>query len=172
MRSKFSIAGHPLHTMLVALPIGLFAWSFIALLIFIASDDSRSWYDVAYYSAVAGVVTALIAALPGFGDLVTMAVKNDRTKPLALAHMALNLSAVAVYAVVAVLMYDDGARSGGPLGAALALQIVGMAMLGLSGWLGGEMVYLHHLAVLPEAEHMPLAEQHRSPRLHPQARGR
>ena len=160
--------------MLVALPIGLFAWSFVALLIFLGSDENETWYEISYYSAIAGVVTALLAALPGFGDLLTMAIKNDETKPLALAHMALNLAVVGVYFVVALLMYDEQAFDGGRLGAVVTLQAVAMVMLALSGWLGGEMVYLHHLAVVPEAEHIgePEPGARNGRRLRPQVRGR
>jgi hypothetical protein len=46
-------------------------------------------------------------------------------------------------------------------------------MLGVSGWLGGEMVFRHHLAVLPEGW-MPADAEPRDAagRLRPHVRGR
>ena len=171
MRSKFAIAGHPLHPALVALPIGLFIWSFIAILVYAASDDDRTWYDISYYSAIAAVITALVAALPGFGDLVTLALKHERTRAPALVHMALNLSVVALFAIAALLMYDEGALEGGSLSTVVVLQAIAVGMLALSGWIGGELVFRHHLAVLPEGE--DIAEADRAARdLRPHARGR
>jgi uncharacterized membrane protein len=172
MRSSISIAGHPLHPVLVALPIGLFVWSFVALLIFVASDESQSWYDVAYYSAIAAVVTALVAALPGFVDAWTLARGTD-AQPLAIAHMVLNLVTVALFAGVAAVMYDERAMDGGRLVIAVVLQAVGIAALGVAGWLGGEMVFRHRLAVLPEGWSPALTDdQLAEGRLRPQARGR
>ena len=39
---------------------------------------------------------------------------------------------------------------GGRLGLVLALHAVGVGMLGISGWLGGEMVYRNHIGMIPE----------------------
>ena len=36
MRSRFSIGGHPLHPILVSLPIGLFVWALVADVIYLA----------------------------------------------------------------------------------------------------------------------------------------
>ena len=53
MRSKFSLAGHPFHPMLVAIPIGLFAWAFVSDIVYIASDKGHMWYDIAFWSGIA-----------------------------------------------------------------------------------------------------------------------
>lgn len=149
MRSKFTIGGHPIHAALVALPIGLFAWAFFADIVYLATDKDQTWYDIAYWSGIGGVVTALAAALFGFADMVTMAWDSD-ARPLAVTHMGLNLATVAAFAVAALLMYDDGATDGGALTAVIALHALGTGMLMLSGWLGGEMVYRFHLGMVPD----------------------
>ena len=64
MRSKFAIMGHPLHPMLVTLPIGLFLWAFVADIVYIARDHEHMWYSIAFWSGIAAWVTALVAALP------------------------------------------------------------------------------------------------------------
>ena len=37
----------------------------------------------------------------------------------------------------------------------IALSVVGVIMLGISGWLGGEMVYVHGVAVEPQSRILP-----------------
>jgi uncharacterized membrane protein len=34
----------------------------------------------------------------------------------------------------------------------ILLSLIGVAMLGVSGWLGGELVYVHGVAVEPQAK--------------------
>lgn len=151
MRSKFAIGGHPLHPMLIALPIGLFAWAIACDFIYLFTGKDELWYDMSLAATVAGVITALVAALPGFGDYFTMA-KDTPARGMATAHMALNLAVVAIFAVSALLMYDDNATDGGAFTLVMLLHLLGGGMLALSGWLGGEMVYRYHLAVVPDEE--------------------
>src|SRR5436853_4556390 len=92
MRSKMAIAGHPIHPMLVAIPIGLFAWALASDVIYLATGKDRMWYDISFWSGIAAWVSALVAALPGLGDLLTVAFKSDG-KNMALTHEALNVAA-------------------------------------------------------------------------------
>ncbi|MGH2603766.1 MAG: hypothetical protein ACRDJ9_30825, partial [Dehalococcoidia bacterium] len=63
--------------------------------------------------------------------------------------------------IAAAMMWDDGAVAGGRLAAVVALHAVGVGLLTLSGWLGGEMVYKHHLAVVPDSAELEAAEHAR-----------
>jgi uncharacterized membrane protein len=148
MRSQFSVRGHPLHPLLVAVPIGLFAWAFVADIVYVASDD-RSWYDISFWSGIAAIVTGAIAAVPGFGDYLTMAVNSD-SRMIATAHMVLNVAVLVLFIVAAGFQVDDGALSGSNLTAVVILHGVGVGLLAVSGALGGEMVYRHHLAMIPD----------------------
>jgi uncharacterized membrane protein len=67
MSTTASIAKHPIHPMLVGFPIGLLSFSFIADL-FEIGTHSAIWNSVAKYSLAAGIISAVIAALPGFLD--------------------------------------------------------------------------------------------------------
>jgi len=160
MRSKFAILGHPIHPALVAIPIGLVVWTLAADIIYLARDHDRMWYDIAFWTGIAAIIGMLIAALPGFGDYFTMAVKSD-ARDMATAHMVLNLSTLALYFVAMLLMLDSGATDGGRLALVVVLHAVGTGLLGLSGWLGGEMVYRHHLAVGPDDAALAQAEMSR-----------
>ena len=149
-RSKAHIGGHPLHPMLVPIPIGLFAWSLVSLIVYAASDSNMTWYDMSYWSAIGGIIAAVVAALPGLIDGFGVAAKTE-AKGLAMGHMLLNAVVTALFVIAAIMMRDDGAIEGAELGTALALQGVGIGLLLLSGWLGGEMVFRHHIGMTTDS---------------------
>lgn len=140
MRSKASIKGHPIHPMLIPIPIGLLVGSLVADLVYMA-DGSIFWYDMAWWTMAFGVIAALVAAVPGLIDY-NATVKHDRkAKAVGLAHMIINLSVVGLYVLNLALRYDRLAADGPMLGATLALSILAILALSASGWLGGELVY-------------------------------
>jgi uncharacterized membrane protein len=138
MRTPASLAKHPIHPMLVAVPIGLWLFSLACDLIHVFGATSPNWEIVARYSMVGGIIGALVAAVPGFIDMLSL---PGPIKRIALAHMTINLTVVALY-VVNVWMRRKGVSD-----AAIWLSVISVAMLGLSGWLGGKMVYVHGVAV-------------------------
>jgi uncharacterized membrane protein len=159
MQSRFSVRGHPLHPLLVTVPIGLFAWAFVADIVYVASDD-ETWYDISFWSGLAAIITAAAAALPGFGDYLTIAVHSD-SRVIATVHMGLNIAILVLFAAAAGLQADDGALSGDTLIAVVAFHGVGVGLLLVSGALGGEMVYRHHIAVIPDDAEQEQSEQMR-----------
>ena len=138
MRTPANIARHPIHPMLVAIPIGLWIFSLVCDLIFRFGSTNPNWEIVAKYTLVAGIVGALIAAVPGFIDMLSL---SWPVKRIALMHMAINLTVVALYVVNAWM------RRKGVSDAAILLSVIAIAMLAVSGWLGGKMVYIHGVAV-------------------------
>ncbi|MBF6599941.1 MAG: DUF2231 domain-containing protein [Dehalococcoidia bacterium] len=147
MRSRYSVLGHPMHPTLVEAPIGLFVWAFASQLIFLTTT-THFWYSMSFWTGIAALSAALIAALPGFGDLRTIGARSAAYR-IGVTHMVLNLSLLALFFTAVLLMLNDSATGGAKLIAVGTLQGVGVIMLGISGWLGGEMVYKHHLAVVP-----------------------
>jgi uncharacterized membrane protein len=158
MRSKFSIGGHPLHPALVAVPIGLFMWAFAADILYLATDKNKMWYDISLYTGAAAVVTALVAALPGFGDYFTIALRS-RAALQATAHMLLNLTLVGLFAGAFVLQLDNGALEGAELTIVVILHAVGVGFLSVSGYLGGDMSHRQHLAIVPHDEQFEREEE-------------
>ncbi len=143
MASPASIAKHPIHPMLVALPIGLWIFSLVSDVLH-AIGWGRVWNDVAFYTMAGGLVGALLAAVPGLVDLLSMSA--GKVKTIGIWHMCINLVVVALYAVN--LWLRMGAAPGATL--PISLSVIGLALIGVSGWLGGEMVYVHGVAVEPQ----------------------
>jgi uncharacterized membrane protein len=145
MLTPARIAGHPIHPMLVPIPIGLWLFSFACDLARLGGGTSPNWEIAAYYTMIGGVVGAVVAALPGTVDMLSL---PGGLRRIALIHMALNVGVGALYAV------NAWQRSRGALEIGTWLSVVGVAALGISGWLGGKMVYEHGVGVNtgPEAE--------------------
>lgn len=147
MRTPANIAKHPIHPMLVAVPIGLWLFSLICDVIHLMGATSPNWEIVARYTMVGGTLGALVAAVPGFIDMLSL---RAGLKRIALIHMTINLTVVAMY-VVNVWLRAQGAESLAPFW----LSLGGIGLLGISGWLGGKMVYVHGVAVQTPPEPAP-----------------
>jgi uncharacterized membrane protein len=147
MRTPANISGHPIHPMLVTIPIGLWIFSLVTDLVALRSADPETWSTVAYYALIGGIVGALAAALPGLVDLLSL---HDRAiRKTAVVHMSINLVVVALYIVNAWLRHGQDVTVGGT---PLLLSVVAILMLVVSGWLGGKMVYLAGVGVTPAPE--------------------
>ena len=143
MRTPANIARHPIHPMLVPLPIGLWVFSFACDIIALFVANPETWKTVALYTMVGGIVGALAAAIFGLIDLLSLPADIRKT---ALMHMTINLTIVVLFLINAWLRIassDAGAGSSG----LVWLSLVAILLLVVSGWLGGKMVYRSGVAV-------------------------
>jgi uncharacterized membrane protein len=124
--------------MLVSIPIGLWVFSLACDLIRVFGGTSENWEIVALYTMIGGVVGALAAAVPGFIDMLSL---PPGIRRIALIHMSLNLTIVVLYII------NSAARLNGQSGWPVWLSVIAIAMLLVSGWLGGQMIYVHGVAV-------------------------
>lgn len=131
---------HPIHPILVAIPIGLCTFSFFGDLVRLTGLGGPAWFDVALWSIAGGVGGALLAAIPGFIDYLT--IRDSRVRDIAFAHGVTALFVVAIYSV-SLWMRWNGDHGALPV----VVSAVGLVLLGLVGWLGGEMVYVHGMGM-------------------------
>ena len=141
MSAPASFKGHPFHPIIVPLPIGLWVFSIVSDFIFKLGWGSPVWNDVAFYTLAGGIIGALIAAVPGFIDLTGLT--NPKTKTIAIWHMMINLLAVALYCVNFWLRTQRAPGDNLPI----LLSAIGIVLIIISGWLGGELVYVRGVAV-------------------------
>ena len=144
MASPASISKHPIHPMLVALPIGLWIFSLASDVIYAMGWGGVTWKETALFTMAGGIVGALLAAVPGLIDLLS--ITNGKVKKIGIWHMSLNLVVVALYAINFWFRYSASVSAG----TTIWLSVIGIGLLGVSGWLGGEMVYVHGVAVEPQ----------------------
>jgi uncharacterized membrane protein len=140
MRTPASVARHPIHPMLVPIPIGLWLFSLVADLIHAGGSTNPAWTTVAFYCMGGGIVGALAAAVPGLIDLLSL---PPGPRSTAIKHMAINLTVVVLYAVN-FWMRMPAPENPGKL---VWLSLIAIGLLTISGWLGGKMVYEHGIAV-------------------------
>lgn len=129
-----------MHPMLVGFPIGLWVFALVCDVVH-AVSGSAIWQTVATFLVAGGIVGALLAAVPGLIDYFSIGEAEMRR--IANRHLAVNLSAVAIFAIDLWLRFRLPVESNVPLG----LSVVGVIAIGFGGWLGGEMVYVKGMAV-------------------------
>jgi len=141
MQTPASTKNHPWHPILVTMPIGLWIFSLFSDLAAYFHWGGPAWRDVAYYTLAGGIVTALIAAVPGFIDL--MSIHESKLKRIGLFHMVINLVIVGLYIVNLLLRRGGATDSTLPM----ILSAIAVVLLGISGWLGGELVHSYGVSV-------------------------
>jgi uncharacterized membrane protein len=140
--------------MLIAFPVALYVATVVALFVFLGSGNPF-WYRVAFYSNVAGVVMAVIAAVPGLIDLLNLP-RHSRPRMTGVRHAALNSLSLVLFAVSAALLYRNMVTL--DVTAPLVLGVVGLASTVTAGWLGWTLVQTHHVGVQDheiDAAHVP-----------------
>lgn len=137
--------GHPLHPFLIHFPLSLFLLSFIMDIVMLLGWRSPLAPEAVLAMIVLGIVMAVPAALTGVADYQGIR-RDDPARRIGLAHMLLNLAAVALFAISAWVRRGqlDQLR---PSALAFGLSAVAVLLLGVSGYLGGKMVYEKGIAV-------------------------
>lgn len=144
MASPASVKRHPIHPMLVPLPIGLWIFSLVCDLVYLFGGRNTFWTDMAFYTMAGGIVGALMAAIPGLIDFLSLS--EPRVRKIGATHMIINLIIVALFAGNLWLRMGSAPGASLPIG----LSVVGIVLLLVSGWLGGELIYVHGVSVEPQ----------------------
>jgi uncharacterized membrane protein len=119
----------------------MWVFSLAADLIALRSGAADTWHSAALYTMIGGIIGALLAAVAGLVDLLSL--KDPPIKGTAIKHMSLNLVIVALYAINAWTRVHSSVSPN----VSLWLSIIAIALLLVSGWLGGKMVYEAGVAV-------------------------
>jgi len=146
MASPASIGRHPVHPMIIPFPIGLWVFSLVADLIYLWRGNPI-WKDsIAFYALLAGIITAAIAAVPGLIDWLS--ITDKAVVKIANWHARLNVIALLIFVANFYLRTAGGSRLvTSSYMIAVLLSVLGVVLITISWWLGGEMVYRHGVAV-------------------------
>ncbi len=149
MASPASIGGHPIHPMIIPFPIALWAFSLIADVIYLWRGNPvwRDW--IAFYALLGGIIGAAAAAV--FGVIDWLSIKDRVVKKVADWHARLNVIALLIFAASFYLRTTGGSEwVGANYTVPLLLSVVGVILITISGYLGGELVFKHGVAVNPQ----------------------
>jgi uncharacterized membrane protein len=132
--------------MIIPFPIALWVFSLVADVIFLWRGNPV-WKDwIAFYVLLAGIIGAVVAAVPGLIDWLSLT--NKAVVKIANWHARLNVIALLIFAASFYLRTSSGSSLvSGNYTIPFALSVLGVVLITISGWLGGEMVFKHGVAV-------------------------
>jgi len=135
MESRAKFLGHPVHPMLVVLPLGLFVAAVIFDAVFMWRGTPESAV-AAFWNIAAGIIGGLLAAI--FGAIDWWAIpRNTRAKQIGLIHGLANLVVVLLFAWVWLTRCNGNML---PSDGVFGLEVIALIIGAVSGWLGGELV--------------------------------
>jgi uncharacterized membrane protein len=146
MESRFKLLGHAVHPMLIVFPLGLLGMAAIFDIIQLV-NVAGPWSGIAFYMIGAGVITGLLAAVPGAVDWLAIP-SNTRAKTIGLIHGGGNVIVVLLFAASWFLRRPNPAT---PANSAYVLSFAGFCLALVTGWLGGELVERLGIGVDPGA---------------------
>lgn len=139
MKTKAGILNHPFHPMLVVFPLGLWVFSFVCDIIY-KFTNIPVWQQVSIYTLAGGIIGAAAASLPGLADLFDLPKSTAQTKGIW--HMIVNVVVLTILTIVFFLKIFSQADL-----IAFILFAIGILLLIVGGWLGGDLVFVHGVAV-------------------------
>ena len=143
--STAAIAGHPMHPMVVPIPIGLLTAAVVSDLAYAVTGDGF-WARASRWLLGGGILGGLVAAGIGLVDFTTIRSARSAT---GVGHASGNAAILALSAV-SLAIRQGSPRRVPPL--AMALSALAGAMLAVTGWLGGELSYREGIGVIPDDE--------------------
>jgi uncharacterized membrane protein len=135
MQSRAKVAGHPVHPMLVAFPIGLLVTAVVFDVIYLVSDNA-DWARMAWYLIAVGIIGGIAAAIPGWIDWLAIP-RGTRAKRIGLIHGAGNATVLGLFILSWFLRRPAPLT---PPTEAVVAGLLGAGLLLITGWLGGELV--------------------------------
>jgi uncharacterized membrane protein len=137
-RSTIAIQGHPLHVMLVPVPITCFVATLITDIAYWQTANMQ-WANMSAWMLAAGLVVAFFAVIAGLTDFLgSRAIRNLRA---AWIHGIGNAVALILAIFDSLIHSRDAYTSVVPTGLVLSFLVV--LILAVTGWMGWTMVYRH-----------------------------
>jgi nitrite reductase/ring-hydroxylating ferredoxin subunit/uncharacterized membrane protein len=143
MRSTASIKGHPIHPGLVVFPFAFLTGAFFAHVVAVLLDRDAFWL-VGGYLTGAGLITGVIAAVPGFLDYLFTVPPRSSGKSRATKHLFAMATVLVAFAVS--LAFRDSPNRIAPA-LVLILQGAATGLLFVGAWMGGTLMTRNQIGV-------------------------
>lgn len=145
--SSANLMGHPLHPILITLPIGLFVATFLFDLVFWRTGN-EAFATGALWLLGAGLVGAALAAVAGLTDFLG----DGRIREISDAwHHAIG-NVVLVLLQLFSFYWRSRNGASGVVPAGLLLSLIAIVLMAFTGWKGGELVFRHRVAVYDDPQ--------------------
>lgn len=140
MKSRANIRSHPLHPILVVFPIAFFIGTF-AFDVLASLTGSNDFWQTGKYLEIAGIMSAILAAMPGIMDYIYTVPPKSSAKSRAGKHGLLNSSMLLLFIIA--FIYRDRID---PV-FILIIEAAGVILLTIAGWMGGTLVHRNRIGV-------------------------
>ncbi len=147
MESPFKILGHPVHPVLIVLPLGLLSIAVVFDIVYLVVGDEL-FAQLAFWNIALGVLGGLAAAVFGLIDWLAIP-SGTRAKRVGIIHGGGNVVIVLLFASSWFLRQPNPAYAPDLLPFILGVVGVGLALV--TAWLGGELVYRLRVGVDDDA---------------------
>jgi uncharacterized membrane protein len=136
-----------LHPPLTDATIGMFVLATGLAVIGFAGGLQDAAGKACWLALIGGLITAVPTAATGFADWIELEWGSPRWRTASL-HLGAMITAVVLFAVAAWLQHG-GYQRGDVTAAGLVFSVIGLVALTAGGWLGGAIVFMHGVRVLP-----------------------
>lgn len=135
----------PLHPILVHFAVGLFVLALVLDLLSLVLEDGGEYLVASLYVMTGGFAAGVLALPPGMADLLGIR-RDSRSFRTGLLHLLLMVLVLAAFGLNLWLRWGpwdvvNPETAERVSGWSLLLTLVGVALLGAGGYLGGRMVY-------------------------------
>ncbi|WP_367276950.1 DUF2231 domain-containing protein [Bradyrhizobium sp.] len=142
MQPTAQIARHPIHPMLVPVPIACFIGALLTDITYYFSAEMM-WADFSVWLLLVGFIVGVLAAIAGLVDFLSNRLIRAQTP--AWPHLIGNLTVLVLAFFNTLIHTRDAWTSVVPTG--LVLSVLTVLILPITGWLGWSLVYRHGVGV-------------------------
>jgi uncharacterized membrane protein len=137
---------HPLHPIVVHVPVALWPGALVFDLLSRFGDGSNALVRLAFFAIAFGLAATLLAIPTGVADWSEIKQEKPAWK-IGLYHMAANLVVTILFAINFGLRLDTFQTAEKIGNVPLLLSAIGTLLVFVSAYLGGRMVYAHGIGV-------------------------
>jgi uncharacterized membrane protein len=137
MESRVKLFGHPVHPMLIVVPLGLFISAVILDVIYFATTANATLGLVGFWNIGIGIIGGLLAAVFGLIDWLAIP-SGTRAKRIGLMHAGSNVLMLALFTLAWLDRFATPDHL--PTSGNLTFEVGALAIGMVAGWLGGELV--------------------------------
>ncbi len=145
MKSKASVSSHPIHPILIAFPVAFLTGALIFDVLSLIGGN-QMFSQTAEYLLPAGLISTVVAAVPGLIDYLYTVPPESSAKKRATRHALLNVAHLVLFTAAYLFRKnsDDPSRL-----IIITLETAGTGLMMAAGWLGGTLVHRNQIGVDP-----------------------
>ena len=137
MESRAKLFGHPIHPMVIVVPLGSFISAVILDAVYFLASGNPTLGLVGFWNIGIGIVGGLVAAVFGLIDWLAIP-PGTRAKRIGLMHAGTNVVTLLIFTMSWLDRFATADHL--PTSQNLMLEVGALALGMVAGWLGGELV--------------------------------